>query len=192
MSKATKITGIAVFIVAVGFGIAFAGARYLVSRLDGTGGVHAPQQHMLPYSSEDGVSFAYPDTYELSSRTEGTAERRWDVLLLVPAGYAAPQGGEGPPAISMDVFPNPEGLSLRQWVQGDARSNYKLSADGAITAGKVGGEEALFYTHSGLYEADAAAVMHGGKVFLFEAGSMSPDDAIRSDFSNLLKTVQFN
>src|SRR3989344_6081576 len=43
-------------------------SQYLVSRLDGTGGVQTLQTTMQQYSSEDGVSFMYPGTYELSSR----------------------------------------------------------------------------------------------------------------------------
>ncbi len=170
----------------------YAFSRYLVSRLDGTGGVVAPQEHLQQYSSEDGYSFMYPDTYELSSRTVGNDERQWDVLVLLPKGYVPPQASEGPPAITLSVFPNPESMGLEAWVKGDARSNYKLSGDGAMTAGQIDGAEAIFYTHSGLYEFDAAAVAHGGKVFLFEVSWDSQDNPIRSDFQNLLKTVQFS
>lgn len=176
---------------AVAWGVAFVTARYLASRLDGTGTTNSPQTNLLQYSSEDGVSFMYPDTYELSSRTEGTAERQWDILLLLPAGYVPPQGGEGPPAISLGVYPNPEGLGLEQWVRGDNRSNFKLSSDQKLTPTTVGGLPAVAYAHSGLYEADAVAVAVGSKIFLFEAGWQTPSDATRADFQPLLKTVQF-
>lgn len=174
------------------FGIAFATSRYLVSRLDGTGRVQTPQNNLLQYASEDGLSFMYPSTYELSSRTEGNGERQWDVLVLLPAGYQAPQGGEGPPAIVVGVYPNPEALGLEQWVRGDNRSNFKLSSDEGLTPTSVGGKPALAYRHSGLYETDAVAVAAGDTVFVFSAGWLDTSDAIRSDFQNLLKTVQFN
>jgi len=169
---------------------AYGASRYLVSRLDGTGGVHSPTQQLERYSSEDGIMFEYPATYKLSSRTEGNTERQWDVLVLLPAGYEEVPYTEGPPALSMSVFQNVEALSLEAWVRGDARSNVKLS-DGAITPGSIGGEPALFYRHTGLYETDTAVVAHKGKIFLFEAGWLNQDDAIRSDFQNLLRTVQF-
>ncbi len=188
----TKILIAIAVLIVVAFGVAFGVSRYLVSKLDGTGGVQTPQQTLQQYASEDGVSFKYPDSYELASHTVGTSERQWDVLVLLPKGYVAPQGGEGPPAITMSVFQNPEALGLEAWVKGDARSNYKLSQDGAMTAGRVGGEEALFYNHSGLYEFDAVAVKHDGKIFLFEAGFDDQANPIRSDFSNLIKTVQFD
>lgn len=188
--KAIKIILWVLVAAVVCLGLAYGGSRYLVSRLDGTGGVHAPAVTLQQYSSEDGIMFQYPDTYLLSSRTEGNAERQWDALLLVPRGYESMQYTEGPPAISVSVFQNIEAAGLESWVRGDARSNVKLG-DGTLTPGTVGGEPALFYTHTGLYETDAVAVAHRGRIFLFEAGWIASSDPIRADFQNILKTVQF-
>lgn len=165
----------------------------MAGRLDGTGGVSTPQTRMQQYASEDGVTFQYPDTYELSSRTVGNAEREWDVLVLLPKGYVAPQGGEGPPAISMSVFQNPEGMSLEAWVQGDARSNWKMIVDERATRPTtVGGEPAIWYHYSGLYEVDSVAVAHGGRIYIFSGDWLEPNDTTRTDFNALIKTVQFN
>lgn len=164
-------------------------SQYGVGRQEGPAG----QTSLLQYSSEDGVSFNYPDTYELSSRTEGNAERQWDVLLLLPRGYVPPEAGEGPPVISMSIFPNPEELSLTQWVQGDARSNWKMIVDErASRPTTVGGEPALWYHYSGLYEVDSVAAAHGGKIYLISGDWLDPADQIRQDFNNLIKTVQFS
>lgn len=151
-----------------------------------------PSEDML-YSSEDGVSFSYPPTYELSSRTDGNAERSWDVLLLLPKGYVPPQNGEGAPAISMGVFPNPEGATLEQWVKGDARSNWKLGGEeaGGLKRIRVNGVPAVSYRHSGLYETDVVAMSHNGKIFMFEAGWLTAADPIRADFEKLITTVHF-
>lgn len=191
MNKKAFAYALVVAVVATGIYVLF--SRYVVSRLDGTGGVSAPQGQLQQYSSEDGYSFMYPSTYELSSRTEGTAERQWDVLLLLPAGYVPPQGGEGPPTISVGVFPNPEGLPLEAWVRGDARSNWKMIVDErASRPATVGGEPAVWYHYSGLYEVDSVAVAHGGKILLFSGDWLNPSDQIRADFNALLNTVQFN
>lgn len=189
MKKALIALLVVLVVVGVGY---YAFSLYAVSKLDGTGGVPAPQQELQQYASEDGVSFMYPNSYELSSRTEGNAERQWDILVLMPKGYVPPEGGEGPPAITLSIYPNPEGLSLAQWVESDARSNYKLSADGALTPGTMGNEPALFYMHSGLYESDAAVTSHDGKIYLFAAGWQAQGDQIRTDFNDLIKTVQFS
>lgn len=191
MSTVSKVILVVVALIVVAFGVAFMTSRYLVSKLDGTG-IQTPQERRELYSSEDGVSFSYPDTYELSSRSEGNAERQWDVLVLLPKGYVPPYNGEGPPAISMSVFANPEGLSLDAWIKGDSRSNWKLAAqDGGLGSTTVGGEPALAYRYSGLYETSAVAVAHKGKIFLFEAGWIAPTDATKRDFEILLGTVQF-
>jgi len=170
----------------------YAFSRYLVSRLDGAGGVVAPRSDLVVFESDHiGISFKYPNIYEATTTHAGNAERDWHAVVLLPKGYMPPQGGEGPPAITLQDIPNPESLGLEAWVKGDARSNYKLSGDGAMTAGQIDGAEAIFYAHSGLYEFDAAAVAHDGKVFLFEVSYDTQHNPIRSDFQNLLKTVQF-
>ena len=187
------IIGLAALLLIGGY---YAFSRYLVSKLDGAGSINSPQaggtQNLLQYSSENGVSFMYPDTYELSSRTEGGAEDRWDVLVLLPKGYVPPQGSEGPPAIVMSVFEHEAGTPLETWVKNDPRSNYQLSPDGRLDAVRVGGQPAVAYRHSGLYETDAVAVAHQGTMFVFSAGWIGADDPIRADFQNLLSTVHFS
>ncbi len=143
-------------------------------------------------STHLGLKFEYPSSYEATSTHMGNAERGWHAVVLLPAGYTPPQGGEGPPAITVQDIPNPEGLALEAWILGDARSNWKLAAqDGGLGSTTVGGEPALSYKHSGLYETSAVAVAHGDKIYLFEAGWLTPEDKIRTDFEKLLDTVQF-
>ncbi len=189
MKSGLNIFLIIVAIIALAFGSAFLVSRYLVSKLDGRGTVQTPS--MMQYSSEEGVSFMYPDTYELSSHTSTKNGQHWDSLVLLPKGYVAPQDGEGPPSITMSVFPNTEGLGLEAWIKNDARSNYQLSTDGKLTSILIDGEPALVYAHSGLYEADAIAVEHNGKIFLFEAGWQSTQDTIRADFKRLYSSINF-
>lgn len=179
-------------VAVVATGVYVLSSRYVVSRPNGTGGVSAPQDTMQRYSSEDGYSFMYPTTYELSSRTEGTAERQWDVLVLLPKGYTPPQNGEGPATISVGVFPNPEGLSLEQWVRGDNRSNFKLSADQKLKPVTLAGQSAVHYTYDGLYRSDAVAAAHDGKIVVFTSQWMGESDETRDNFTLLLNTVEFN
>jgi len=180
---------LAIAIVAVAALAYWGFSVYLVSKLDGRGTLPHSQNLQL-YSSEDGISFKYPSTYVLSSHTQGNAEYQWDELVLLPGGAVVPQGGEAPPGITMSVFDVPSLISVAQWVKGDARSNYKLSGS-ALASTTVGGEDALYYTHSGLYEADAVAVRHGTKIFLFEGQWSDAQSPLRQDFANLLDTVQF-
>lgn len=153
--------------------------------------ISAPE--LLQYSSEDGVQFLYPSNYVLRSRTEGTPERQWDILVLMDKEDAAhiPENSEGSPVMIVSVFANPEKESLEQWVRGDARSNYKLSRDGSIASTTIGGEPGVTYQFSGLYEFDAVAVEHGDKIFLFEVSWMQTTDQIRRDFGKLMSSVTF-
>lgn len=169
----------------------YAFSLYIVSKLDGTGGVSAPAETMQQYSSEDGVSFMYPDSYRLTSETHTVGSFTWDSLVLVDKSYVAPTNGEGPTAISMSVFDNAEGLPLEQWIKNEPRSNYKLSKDGTFTKGTIGGEPSLAYQYSGLYENDAVAVAHKGKIFVFSDSWMQTVDPIRQDFNKVLSSVQF-
>lgn len=169
------------------FGVAFFSARYLVSRLDGRGSVPAPQT-LVPYSSEEGVSFMYPDVYVLSSHA-GTAGDG-DTLVLLPRGVTVPPNSDGPPAITLTVIRNAT-TPLEQWIRTDSRSNFALSPDHVLGSTAVGGQPAYLYRHSGLYEYDAFAVAHAGKIYVFEAGWNAPSDRIRLDFQNLVSSVQF-
>lgn len=189
MSNVAKIVLIIIAIVAIAFAIAFGVSRYLVGKLDGTGlpPSEQPATVMLQYASEDGYSFEYPNTYELSSRTDGDH----DVLVLLPKGYIPPEGGEGPPAIAVSVFYVVDNESVASWLQGDPRSNYQLSVGEAATT-IVGGNPGLAYTHSGLYENDAVVVKYDNKIIMFSAGWLTPGDQTRQDFMRILSTVQFN
>lgn len=166
---------------------------YLVSRLDGTGGITAPDSGLTAYESAPfGLAFQYPKTYDVETHEEGNEERSWTTLVLMPVGYVPPQGGEGPPTISISKFDNPEGLSAQEWVHRDARSNWKLTVDDrASTSTKVAGLPAVWYHYSALYENDSVAVAHEGSIYLFSVGWLAPEDETRAQFNALLNSVRF-
>lgn len=182
--------GLVVLVVAAGAW--FGASRYLVSKLDGTGGVTAPQEKdpMVTYTSPElGITFAYPEQrYTLSVHASGNAEREWHTITLVPSSFVPVEGGEGPPSMSIAAYSN-EGVTLEQWIRGDARSNFKLSPDDTLTATTLDGHPAYTYRHSGLYETDALAVLVGTKVYVFEAGWLAVGDQSRADFVRILGSV---
>jgi len=173
----------------------YGGSRYLVSKLDGTGGVTAPQQQdpMVKYTSTElGVSFNYPEQrYTIETHRSGNGEREWHTITLVPSDFVPVEGGEGPPSINITVIPNIEGQGLEQWIHGDARSNFKLSQDDKLTATTLGGHAAFAYRYSGLYENDAVATVTNGNIYLFEAGWLAAGDQGRADFARILESVEF-
>lgn len=190
MTTGAKIVLVVVALIVVAFGVAFGASRYLVSKLDGTGGVSAP---LTVFDNEHlGLAFEHPDRYVPTVSHTGNTESEWHVVTLLPAGYVPPEAGEGPPAISVQDIPNPEGLGVRQWVVGDARSNWQLTIDDRASRNiTVDGLPAIWYHYSGLYETDSVAVAANGKIYLFSVGWLEPQDQVRTDFNNLLNTVHF-
>ncbi len=186
-----KKIGIALGVLVALFAAYYLFSIYIVSKLDGSGVVPPPSEGMQQYSSEDGVTFMYPDSYRLTSENHTVGSFTWDSLVLIDKDYVPPTNGEGPTAISMSVFDNAEGLPLEQWIKNEPRSNYQLSKDGTFTKGTIGGEPSLAYQYSGLYENDAVAVAHNGKIFVFSDSWSQTVDPIRHDFNTILSSVQF-
>ena len=145
----------------------------------------------LKYESPElGLAFSYPPTYDVTLHEGGNDERRWYTLSLIPSDFVAPQGGEGPPSISISMFES-EGMELLDWIKGNGNSNFKLSADQRTEYMTVDGMDAYRYSHSGLYETDAIAVQRDNKIYLFSAGWLTPQDKIRAEFQDLVSSVEF-
>ncbi len=143
------------------------------------------------HSAQYGISFTYPEQYTMTEHDEGTGERMMHTIVLINKEYADGGGMEGPPAIAVTVFENPENLSLQNWITTTSYSNYKLATDETLHATSVGGQAALSYAHSGLYETDAVVVMNNGRVYMFTAGWLTVQDDIRSDLEKILSSVEF-
>lgn len=179
---------------AIAYGISYTVSRYLVSKLDGTGGVSAPASSGLAVfdSAEFGLSFQYPEAKEPVIQNASKAGEEMLSVVLLPKGYVPPQGGEGPPAVAVSKYSNPKNLSIEEWVKTDARSNWQLAAqDGGLGSTSVGGNDALAYRHSGLYETSAVVAAHEGYIYLFTAQWMSAEDPIHAEFEALLRSVSF-
>ena len=136
------------------------------------------------------VSFSYPSHYNLEERKDGFEGQPISVITLIDKNVVVPDMSDGPTAISIISVPNPGNLSLEDWVKTKSISNFNLSSDQKLTPTMVAGEAAVSYTHSGLYESDAVAWAHGGKIYVASVGFASASDSIRADFQNVIKSVQ--
>ncbi len=151
------------------------------------------------YVSDDlNLRFEYPPHYFLERKNmTGQARTRTSLILTEDneenrsrrEGQAP--AGEGPVSINIDVYPNPTGQSAESWVKNVDESNYKLSANGLLTATSVEHKDAISYKWSGLYEADNVVVSTDKFIYSFSVTYTSPEDQIRSDFQSLLKSVSF-
>lgn len=185
-------------IIAFVFIIALAGAGYyLYINRDGTGadiGEVSQDLSMLTYSStEYGVSFQYPDTYVIAERDEpGSSMRRAHTVTLMDRDDAAniPEGGEGPVAITVQFFQNDiDDQTIENWIKNSSNSNYKLAINETLRPGTVDGVATLGYTWDGLYRGDSIVFEHKDNIVMMSVTYMSPEDKIRTDFTQLLASV---
>jgi hypothetical protein len=151
----------------------------------------APPASLTYHSEHVGLDFNYPTTYTLTTRHDSYAGAEIHVLTLLDASVQVPDMSEGPAAISIIEIPITATTTLAQWVRENSISNFYLSPDQTLSSTTVGGVDALAYRYSGLYESDAIAVEHGGKIFIFAGAWLDANDAIRADFKNILASVTF-
>lgn len=148
------------------------------------------------YANTDyGLSFAYPLNYYLKERNAGTAERPQLSLVLVEdtqenrdviEGHST-EARDGPTAITVDAYPNPDRLTADDWVRADTNWTIRTSEAAPIGKGKITG---VTYTWSGLYEGKTVVVTNGIKAYVFSVTWMTPTDPILVDFDALLSSVE--
>ena len=147
------------------------------------------------YSSpEYGIEFRYPPAYQLEERdSAGSAQRRHHIVTLMRIeDLPPPQGGEGPPSITIEMFQNDlDAATTEGWIRNSSLSNFKLSLDNRLSTTTIAGQTALAYTWDGLYRGDTIAIARPAYVYAFSVTYREPEDPIRSDFEKLLRTVVF-
>ncbi len=177
--------------------LAALGALYFV-KMDtpASAGNAATSTAMQTYASRDlGFSFAYPHTYALEERdmrNSQDATLHFATITLTDKVAAAniPVGGEGPPSITIDVFANDHRQpTLEAWVKRATSSNFRLSPDGALAPVRFAGIDGLSYAWDGLYRGESVAFPHGDHVIIASVTSLTPEDAIRADFQQMLASI---
>ena len=139
-----------------------------------------------------GLSFSYPDTYVLSELdAPGSGERKHHaVLLMRKEDLPLPQGGEGPPAITIDIYQNNlDKLSAEAWIRNTSESNFKLG-DGTITPSTISALPALSYRWSGLYEGTTIVLAQSDWVYVFTVTYLEMGALIVQDFVAIRDSVQ--
>lgn len=140
-----------------------------------------------------GIVFAYPDTYALQEREVGNGERYHYTITLIDKEALAnvPQNGEGPPAITIDIFQNNlDQLGIEAWVRGTSFSNFKLSPDGLISSTAVAGVPALTYAWDGLYRGESVVFAHNDNILMAGVQFLDRTDQIVTDFYSLLASLE--
>jgi hypothetical protein len=154
---------------------------------------------MNKYSSEKfGISFKYPKNYFLTEIDESSGQRRQYAIVIMedtPFNRSLVAGEipdtDGPPTITISLFQNNlDNYTAQSFVEGTSFSNFKLS-DGDLKEIKLGGESALRYRATGLWENENVVVALPDYVYMFTVFFDSPDDHLVRDFEGILKSVKF-
>src|SRR3989344_1338098 len=146
------------------------------------------------YASGDlGIAFEYPSTYTIGEHDLGNGERAHrDIVLIAKKDLPPPQNGEGPPAITIEVFQNNiENYTADSVIRSTNFTNYKLSPDGVVALTTVGDQDGLGFKWSGLYEGRSIVVAQPDWVYVFSVTYLAHEDALIEDFERILTTVRF-
>ncbi|MDP3880705.1 MAG: hypothetical protein Q8Q32_00795 [bacterium] len=144
---------------------------------------------------EYGVRLEYPNNYIAFENTVGAeGEPEFSSVFMDRASYEetvqSETAREWPPAITYEVFLNPDKLEVEEWLRTTPRSNYGLG-DGEIRTISIDGRTGFVYSWSGLYEGESVAFARGNKIYIFSVSFFEKDDAIYSDFENILQSLEF-
>lgn len=159
----------------------------------GSAGIYAFQNDLVPpgtktyANSTYGLSFEYERAYVLEERSDSAHHA---VTLIHRDNMPIPQDGEGPTAITVDVFRYLGSMGAEDWARLSSNSNFQLSTDGEIGVAALSGAEVVTYTWDGLYRGDSVVFAHGDNIVMLSVTYMTPEDTIRTDFANLLATLK--
>lgn len=136
-----------------------------------------------------GIEFEYGSGYAVEERNATTS----NTIVLIRSEDIAniPEGGEGPPVITIVVVKNTKKQTPLVWAQQNKiYSNINL-AMGSTTDYVLDGVSAIRYTTDGLYLSDNVVVAHGENIYVFTGAYLDADSDIRKNFYSLLETVVF-
>lgn len=98
---------------------------------------------------------------------------------------------EGPPAMHVLVYDNPENLHAPVWAMRNSQeTNYGLMI-GDESEAVVGGANAIQYTVDGLYPINTYVVASGGYIYVLMGAYLEKGDQIYQDFEALVDSFTF-
>ncbi len=149
------------------------------------------------YASEKvGITFTYPDKYFLEERELGDGHKGHLAIILTEdtkenqdVRESKAPGRDGPVAITFDFYQSPDESSILQWVKENKASNFTLS-NGTYVETTLASKPAISYSWDGLYQADNIVVAHQDFIASIVVTYITPEDQIRKDFQEIIKTIE--
>jgi hypothetical protein len=180
-------------LIAIVVVLALFGALYLVPQPVGNGtATSTPGTAFKTYeNAEYGIAFNYPDTYTLVEHAGSAAGGSLHHIVIADteALAQAPQNGEGPTAITFDIYSH-TATSTEAWIRSTPQSNFQLSPNGALTRVQVKGAEGYTYVWDGLYTGASVVFQHKSRIVMASVTTMSPTDPIATDFARILDSLE--
>jgi len=141
---------------------------------------------------EHDFSFRYPLGFMLTEQERGDAHRgHYQITLVRDEDVNIPEGGEGPIAVTVDVYQNNiDKQPVMNWITTTNIANIKLG-DGMLEKRTVGGEEAYTNTWSGLYEGKTTTFAHGDDIIAVTVTWMTPEDTTLAAYEMVLDSFAF-
>lgn len=150
---------------------------------------------MQAYSNTTyGISFSYPDTYELKEVDAPGSELRAHhaIVLISKADLPLPTNGEGPPSITIDMYQNNlDKQTTEDWIRNTSASNFKLG-EGRLATTTISGMPALSFRWSGLYEGTTIAIADEKWVYAFTVTYLEMGADIIQDFVAIRDSVRIS
>ncbi|MEM9162941.1 MAG: GUN4 domain-containing protein [Cyanobacteria bacterium P01_F01_bin.4] len=157
----------------------------------------SPQRYDIYLGDQFGLRFVYPEGYRVDSATSYRStdpenELQLSLDLWKDADYL-PWGGryqeqadetEAPPHISIDVFRNPDGRPLREWL--DEAVFY---SEQVIT---VAGQGAFAASSTNLYDVVLVPTPDDAHIVRLQADYLDENDPMRQVFQDVLASLAFD
>ncbi len=147
--------------------------------------------------AEAGITFSYPAGYALQEILPVPQDHRDLVksfVLMPQEDYdivSTLEGTEGPPAITILVFNNPEGLSIDAWMKKPDIIQYIPPQAQEPNPIEVDGEFAVLFEADGLYRSDNVIVAHDTRIVLMSGAFMDTESPQRTVFAGMVKSFRF-
>lgn len=150
-------------------------------------------------NAELGYEFSYPDSLDGYVMLENNDSNDTDFvsgLTLVnrveyDAFKAYTESTEGPAAISLRMYTNPENLNPSEWAAVKSfETNYDL-AFGNIEEVNVDGANSLHFVTEGLYQIDTYVIVKGRYVYLLTGAYIDTNSEIYKDYQALVASFNF-
>lgn len=146
-----------------------------------------------------GITFDYPKTYDLTETSKREEEGGSGVVVtLTDKGITLPRNGEGPTAITVEMYDNTAVKDLKvnpveAWILNSTSSNFRLSGQDKPGETRIGSKDALLYTWDGLYQGTSVVTEHNDNIIMFTVTYDGDTDLKkREDFAKILESVRFD